>query len=300
MGKIDVVIRQILSEPKRASEVVKEVCSATGKDRATVFYWLKKLRTSGKIRKRDDGKYELIRLEEASKEEIEFVLEKLKSPIPEVRKEARQEFLTLAGEKKVVHHEAVRKLIEDLLEEEDIESWELALDALNYISYWFAIVGGEETLKWLLTFHRPPKGKKIPMLATLALDGRLDDYHRSIPIRILDRILKDEDHFEVIVNLLTSLVEERAKTNEPLRMPETVSWRILLGKHFPSRKLELKKRLYGLLTHTNRRTRELSSYLLAELRLLESGYHLHNLTKRPLSGEEVRSHESDPHLSKFE
>jgi hypothetical protein len=257
--KLEEAFRQSLSQgPKRAKELVQEVSKVTGKKESTIFYWLKKLQDSGKILKIEE-KYHWVGLEEAEREEVRFCLDMLEKGTPEQVESAKKDFLHLSRTRKIGHLPEVQDLLEKALVEYHGEDLEWALEVMNFMIRLSKAARDMRVLKWM-----KEQEKK---LLELAKDERREDNIREKALWVLDEVLEGEDHLEAFWEMLETSIRKRAKKS---RAFSDRIWRLLLRKHFPERKMEMRKRLYALLgPEEEMEVRGLASQYLDDLRLKE-------------------------------
>lgn len=241
---------------KPAREIVKS-CAEDGIKTPTTFYWLKKLVDAKEVRKVESG-YKLIKVEKASKKEIDFLLEKL-GRNKDVKRAAKQDLRTLCGEKRVGHHKGL---------------WDFIRDGLKG-----RCGKGERELAIEFAFHiiRNPSFD-TDNIARDKLRGLWAEFESAVldkslknrydAVIILSKILIKEEITEVFPDLLKKVIPEQPS---PLKLLCTPMWEILLDIDFESRKLELRKWVYSLLGSGEQRVRDRAFVLLDELRLKERG-----------------------------
>jgi hypothetical protein len=257
--RIEEAIKNSLSKgPKRAKEIVQEVSRTTGKKESTIFYWLKKLRGLGKVQKLIGGKYQWVEVEEAGKEEVRFCLNMLEKGTPQQVEEAKEDFLQLSRTKKIGHFPEVRSFLKEAVREYRGKELEWALLVLSFVARLSKAARDMRTLNWI----REQKEN----LLELAKSEKLDDGIREKAIWILDEILEGEDHLKDFWDLLETSLRKADKSRS---FPDRIWKHHLLRKHFPERKMEMRRRLYDLLESKEESVRELASQYLDELRLME-------------------------------
>jgi len=251
--------RQSLSQgPKQAKELVQEVSRVTGKKESTIFYWLKKLQDSGKILKIEE-KYHWVGLEEAEREEVRFCLDMLEKGTPEQVESAKKDFLHLSRTRKIGHLPEVQSLLERAIAEYRGEDLRWALEVMYFITRLSKAARDMRVLKWMK--------KQEEKLLELAKDERREDNIREKALWVLDEVLEGEDHLEAFWEILETSIRKRAKKS---RAFSDRIWRLLLQKHFPERKMEVRKRLYALLgPEEEGEVKGLASQYLDDLRLKE-------------------------------
>jgi len=266
--RADFILKKELSaEPKTAKQLV-DACARQGVKRSTVFYWLKKMRENGAVRQ-DDGKYELIKFEDADQRRINFLIEKITDRTPLVRKVAIEDFAALCRERRITNRQQVLSFIEKQLNSPPYpELRNAALRFLRFITVNSKRIKDAEAMEELAEFEG--------LLEMLVLNEELDQSLRYDAAIVLDVLLNDNE-IPRLLKLLKRILEETARKPEgeaqPFQIVGLYLWQSILKRaRFPAAKDELRKQLYDLLEHENRRVREMSLQLLDELRMKEYGY----------------------------
>lgn len=289
------------SGPVRAKEIVG-ACVRRGAKSSRVFYWLKKLEGTGEIRK-VDGKYELIKFEEASEDYVNFLIAKMKSKKLEVREAAIQDFMDLCRRKRVSQYDAVWSFVREWLregeeEEEDkkIEKGKKgkrirkeekskkiegerkdrnihALRFLERIAFNPLTPREKETINRLFGFRKN--------FEDAVVDESLDHFYRSNAVLILEMILTEEEFSDFSLNapegdmpVFERLLREASREKGSIQIDRTM-WKILLDIHSKKNELiKLREWLYPLLEDKNKNVRRTAFRLLDELRGKERGIDL--------------------------
>jgi len=262
-----IINKELIAGPKTAKQLV-DACAQKGIKRSAVFYWLKKMRRNGKVRK-VQRKYDLVKLEDADKTEIEFLVQKIRNENLLVRKTAIRDFAALCRERRVTNHKQVLPFIEDLLKSPPYP--ELRKGALRFLR--FITVNSKRTedakaLEELATFKE--------LLEMLVLNEKLDQSLRHDATIVLDALLNDNE-IPHLIELLEHIIKETAKKPEGISQPFQVVglllWQCILKRtRFPATKKEIRRWLYSLLEHGNEHVREVSLHLLDDLRMKEYGF----------------------------
>jgi len=266
--RADVILKKELSaEPKTAKQMV-DACAKQGVRRSTVFYWLKKLKKNGTIRK-VGKKYELAKLEDADQRRIDFLMEKITDGNPLVRKVAIEDFAALCRERRITNRQHVLSFIENQLNSPPYpELRNAALRFLRFITVNSKRTEDAEAMEELDKFKE--------LLETFVLNEKMDQSSRYEAAIVLDVLLNDNE-IPRLLKLLKRILEETARKPEgEAQLFQVVGlclWQSVLKRApFSAAKDELRKQLYDLLEHKNRRVREMSLQLLDELRMKEYGY----------------------------
>jgi len=264
-----IIKQQLSTGPKTAKQLV-DACARQEVKRSTVFYWLKKLKKNGTIRK-VGLEYELLKLEAADPAEITFLTKKVTDKNKLVRKAAIEDLATLCMERKVPEYKNVLASIRGLLKSPPYpELRSAALRFLRFITVNSKRTKDAEALEELLKFKEP--------LETLVLNQKMDQTLRNEATTVLD-VLLNENEIPRLMKLLEQILEETAKTPEgqvqPFQIVGLKLWQSILKRtSSPTTINELRERLYKLLEHENRRVREMSFHLLDKLRMKEYGFEL--------------------------
>jgi len=262
-----VIKRELLAGPKRAKQLV-DACSQKGVKRSAVFYWLKEMTKNRAIRKVARGIYELIKLEDADQRRTLFLLEKITDRNPLARKAAIEDFAALCRERRIPNSQQVLSLIKDLLKNSHPELGKAALRFLRFITVNSKRTKDTKALEELAKFKE--------LLETLVFNKKLDQSLRDEATIVLD-VLLNENEIPRLMKLLENILRETAQKPEgetqPFQVVGLKLWQSILKRaKYPATMNEVRKWLYDLLEHKNRRVREMSFQLLDELRMKEYGY----------------------------
>lgn len=260
---VTITIKRVLSSgPKRARDITK-ACEKEGIKEPTVHYWLKKLQGRNEVRK-IRGKYgydvyELIKLEDADRNEVELLQKTFEEGNHLVKKAVAEDIRIICANKRVTHInwilEFLGKAIGDFYNDEVKEE---AIVALRFVVLNSKKFGDEEAIEDI----RENFQKR---LKEIVLDRDLDSRYRDMAVEILDKILSEEDSIKVSWDILTELSKEK-----PF-YPARYIWRRFLDRHFPNKKLEILEKLYPMIGDKDKSVREMASILLDELRAKERG-----------------------------
>lgn len=276
-------IRATLEDgPKRAKEIVK-ACKRRGVKRSKAFYWLKKLTDAGEIRKIED-KYELVRFEEMSEEDINFYIEKIKNGESDVRRFAIQEFMEACRRKMVSQHDSVWDFIGEWLkgkeDEEAKKNKKVRKEERAYaIRFLERIASNPLTLKEKKTIEKLSNFTED--LKEVVLDDSMENIYRSNAMFILETILSKQEFSDFLlkapkrsISVFEKLVKEASRKRGSMQI-DRIAWKILLDTYSRDGKLmELRKWLYRLLEDKNEKVRENAFRFLDELRGRERGLDL--------------------------
>jgi hypothetical protein len=251
--------------PRRAKDIV-DASMSKGATRANVFYWLSKLGKVGEIRKIGE-RYELVKIEEASAEEIDFLLKKIVSGSGATRKAATHDFEALCGEKIVAHQKSVWDFIKRGIGGfYDDEAKYVAIETLHLIATNPLTAKDQYAQKNLLSL----RGR----LEEAVLNESLDIYYREKAAIVLYRILPDKERFTVSLEMLKKLMMETAgkKGLQLFKWVGMEIWDMVLDEYFDERKMELRKWVYNFLEDRNATVRDMAFRLLNSFRLKERGF----------------------------
>lgn len=262
-----IVKEELLVGPKTASQLV-DACTKKGIKRSTVFYWLKKMRMNGTIRK-VERKYSLIKIEDADPREIGFLMEKITDRNLLVRKAATKDFAALCRERRVTNYQQVLPFIKDLLENPPYpELRKAALRFLRFITVNSKRIEDARAREELAKFER--------LLETLVLNEKLDQSLRYDATIVLDVLLNENEIprlFKLLEHIVRATAEKPEGEAQPFQVVGLCLWQSILKRaNFPATRDEVRSQLYSLLKHENRRVREMSLHLLDELRMKEYGF----------------------------
>jgi len=175
----------------------------------------------------------------------------------------------LCRERRVTNYQEVLSFIKDLLKSPPYpELRNAALRFLRFIAVNSKRIEDAEAMEVLAKFEG--------LLEMLVLNEELDQSLRYDATIVLDVLLND-DEIPRLLKLLERILEETAEKPEgetqPFRVVELCLWQSILKRtNFPAIMDELRRQLYNLLEHENRRVREMSLHLLDELRMKEYGF----------------------------
>jgi hypothetical protein len=196
-------------------------------------------------------------------------MEKITDRNPLVRKAAIEDFAALCRERKITNRQQVLSFIENQLNSPPYpELRKAALRFLRLITVNSKRIKDAEAMEELAKFKE--------LLETLMLNEKMDQSLRYDAAIVLDVFLNDNE-IPRLLKLLKRILEETARKPEgeaqPFQVVGLCLWQSILKRaRFPAAKDELRKQLYDLLEHENRRVREMSLQLLDELRMKEYGY----------------------------
>jgi len=260
--------------PKRAKEIVR-ACARKGIKPPRVFYWLKKLGETGEIQ-RVGEKYELIKFEETSKEEIDFLLEKIESRSPDVKRAAVRDFGDLCRKKRVSYHDSVWDFIEKALRGNKKDMKMHAIGFLERIAFNPLTLKEKKTMAKLRDFRED--------LKKVVVDEDIEPTCRSSAVLVLRSILAEEEFCDFSLKprekdkpAFEKLIRETSGKggSQPFMLVGRNMWDALLGAYSRQGKLaELRKWLYPLLEDKNKEVRGIAFGLLDELRGKERGLDL--------------------------
>jgi len=274
--KAESIIKQELSAGPRTAKQLVDACAGKKVKRSTVFYHLKKMRKNGTVRK-VGLEYELIKLEEADQRKTAFLMEKITDRNQLARKAAIEDFAALCRERKITNYQQVLPFIKNLLKNPPYP--ELTKAALRFLR--FITVNSTRT-KDARALEQLAKFKEL--LEMLVLNEKSDQSLRYDATIVLDVLLNDNE-IPSLIKLLEHIIRETAEKPEGVGQPFQVVglylWQTILKRtRFLATWDDIRKWLYHLLEHENRRVREMSLRLLDELRLKEYGFELWPLSTK--------------------
>lgn len=255
-SKADLVKNVLSNGPKRAKHIT-QAFEEEGISESDAFYWLKKLRERGEIRK-EGPKYKLTTLEKADDEELSFLLKKLENGDSAVKKAAAEDLRTICSEKKVSHLDHIWNYIDRALENSfDQKIREKAIQSLRSIAINSAMIKEDKVIEKIREDFREKLKRTV-------MDDDLSFSAREIAAEILNIVLEGKENFQTQWSILSELLESEEQMSVGLTI-----WRRLLDEHFDDKSMKIREKLYSLLENGDKSVRESVMLFFDELRARE-------------------------------